>query len=326
MSAREALIALIENKLIPAHQINEAVKLSDIHPGKDEWLRFIDRLLLWLGVIFIAFSVLFFIAYNWADVGRFAKFGLVELSLIASILSSIVLPDESSLIKPLLLVACILLGVLLALFGQTYQTGADPWELFFNWALLITPWVIVARFAGIWILWIALINLAALLHFNTFGGLFGLVLTPLLGGEVGLLWCLFVINIIVLVIWELAGNRFTWLQSRWAPRVIALASGIPITWLVLLVTVRSQHAPISALPVWLIWAASIYYVYRLVRRDLFMMAGFAFAVSSVVITFAGKLLLDSLGDWAFLLIALLVIVTGASVSIWLHNLHSAWSR
>ncbi len=42
--------------------------------------------------------------------------------------------------KAALLLATLLLGVFLALFGQTYQTGADPWQLFANWALLILPW------------------------------------------------------------------------------------------------------------------------------------------------------------------------------------------
>ena len=67
--------------------------------------------------------------------------------------------------KAALLVAAILLGVLLALFGQTYQTGADTWELFATWAALITPWVIVGRFAGLWMLWLALLNVAIVLYF-----------------------------------------------------------------------------------------------------------------------------------------------------------------
>jgi uncharacterized membrane protein len=43
------------------------------------------------------------------------------------------------------LMTCLGLGVLLALFGQTYQTGVDPWETFFNWALLMLPWTLPAR-------------------------------------------------------------------------------------------------------------------------------------------------------------------------------------
>src|SRR5699024_11365250 len=42
----------------------------------------------------------------------------------------------------LLLIASIITGSLLALFGQVYQTGADTWQLFFAWAILITPWEI----------------------------------------------------------------------------------------------------------------------------------------------------------------------------------------
>ena len=33
-------------------------------------------------------------------------------------------------------------GILLAVFGQVYQTGADPYGLFLAWALLILPWAV----------------------------------------------------------------------------------------------------------------------------------------------------------------------------------------
>ncbi len=40
--------------------------------------------------------------------------------------------------------------ILLAVYGQTYQTGADPYELFFGWAILIIGWVAISRFAPLW--------------------------------------------------------------------------------------------------------------------------------------------------------------------------------
>ena len=41
--------------------------------------------------------------------------------------------------KVLLLGASVLIGVFLAVFGQVYQTGADAYNLFTMWALLILP-------------------------------------------------------------------------------------------------------------------------------------------------------------------------------------------
>lgn len=51
------------------------------------------------------------------------------------------------------------IGSLLALVGQTYQTGADIWELFAPWAALITP--LAGRSGAVWGLWAVLLNLTA---------------------------------------------------------------------------------------------------------------------------------------------------------------------
>ena len=48
--------------------------------------------------------------------------------------------------------AAVAVGALLAVFGQTYQTGADPFELFLTWALLIVPWTLAARFEPLYLL------------------------------------------------------------------------------------------------------------------------------------------------------------------------------
>ncbi len=41
--------------------------------------------------------------------------------------------------QALLLAIALNIGALLALVGQTYQTGADPWQLFSTWALMLVP-------------------------------------------------------------------------------------------------------------------------------------------------------------------------------------------
>ncbi len=63
-----------------------------------------------------------------------------------------------------LFAAAVLVGPLLGVYGQTYQTGADPWGLFAFWALLILPWVVVAHFTALWILTIALLDTALVLY------------------------------------------------------------------------------------------------------------------------------------------------------------------
>ena len=49
--------------------------------------------------------------------------------------------------RPSCVLLSLLTGALLALSGQVYQTGADTFELFAWWAVLILPWVLVSRFS-----------------------------------------------------------------------------------------------------------------------------------------------------------------------------------
>jgi uncharacterized membrane protein len=54
----------------------------------------------------------------------------------------------------------LLTGALLALFGQTYQTGADIFELFFVWAALAFPFALASASAATWMAWWVVLNVA----------------------------------------------------------------------------------------------------------------------------------------------------------------------
>jgi uncharacterized membrane protein len=291
-----------------------------IFPERKEWLQFITNLLVWIGGLAIAFAAMFFIAYNWDGLGRFAKFGMVETLLIAAILTYWKLDKEKITAKVTLLMATIFLGVLLALYGQTYQTGADPWQLFFIWSLLMSPWAIVGRFSAIWILWISLLNLSIVLYYTVFPGAVFFIVGS---GETSMLWALFFFNTFALAIWELLSNRWQWLAERWTPRLLAIGSGVTITWLVVYVIFDDRHhAGLTAL-VWATWLAAFYFIYRKVRQDLFMLAGISLSAIIVVICFMVKNMLE-LGNFnagIFFVIALMIIGMGTGTAIWLRKVH-----
>lgn len=219
---RKQIINLIEQGAIPADNINDALTTAKIVPEPKDWRIFIDALLLWLGGLALAFAAMFFIAYNWNEIGRYAKFGLVELLIVLAVGIYWKLGENKVIGKVSLLVATIFLGVLLALYGQTYQTGADTWQLFFNWALLILPWAIVGRFPAIWIVWIILINLSIVLYHQVFRGAFGLMFSS----ELDMFWLVFVFNTIALGVWEYLAIIWPWLSERWGARLLAIWSGI----------------------------------------------------------------------------------------------------
>jgi uncharacterized membrane protein len=299
-----------------------ALELAGVLPGAREWRSFLDRLLTWSAAVAFAAAAVFFVAYNWNELGRFAKFALVQALVLGSLIGYWRLGPGRLAGKAALLAGSIFLGALLALFGQVYQTGADTWELFANWAALILPWVLVGRFAGLWMLWIALLNIAIVLYFRVFPGFFGLVFHTQ-----HQLWTLFVFNTVALAAWELAAGRIAWLGERWAPRLLAIASGGLITVLMLEAIlgslglhsrVRSSLGPWVVYPAWLLVA---YTVYRRRIPDVFVLAGGCLSLIVVVTTFLAKQLLSGRGDaaGAFLLIALTVIAMAAISGWWLKH-------
>lgn len=309
----------MEQGCIPPDKIDAALSTTNVFPERKEWLQFVSHLLAWIGGLAVAFAAMFFIAYNWDDLGRFTKFGMVEVLLILAILAYWKLDKEKITAKIALLMATIFLGVLLALYGQTYQTGADPWQLFFNWALLMLPWAIIGRFSAIWLLWVTLINLSIVLYFTAFRSVAFLTI----GSELGTLWGLFAFNTTALAIWELLSHKWAWLAERWAVRLLALGSGVAATWLAVYNIFDYRSMTELSLLTWAVWLAAFYYIYRYIRPDLFMLAGISLSAIIVAICFMAKNILEfgRFEAGSFLLIAIMIIGMGTGAAVWLRNIH-----
>ncbi|MFM9963092.1 MAG: DUF4401 domain-containing protein [Planctomycetaceae bacterium] len=131
--------------------------------GPLDWWRWIDRALVFLGLVLVLAGVICFFAWNWAALHPFVKLGLVEGAILVSCGVAWWRGLDSPIGQAAQLAGAVFVGVFLAVYGQIYQTGADAYELFVGWALLILPWVALARFAGLWMFWIALVNLALVL-------------------------------------------------------------------------------------------------------------------------------------------------------------------
>ena len=113
------------------------------------WFSWARLMLLFFGCALLLAGIIFFFAYNWAAMGRFLKLGLIETGIIVCIVASHLRGTTRLSGKVLLLSGSVLVGVLLAVYGQTYQTGADAFELFIGWAVLILGWVIISDFAAL---------------------------------------------------------------------------------------------------------------------------------------------------------------------------------
>lgn len=281
----------------------EVLRAAGIVPSRSEWRAFLSRLALWLGTLALASAIIFFFAFNWDALGRFAKFGLLEAAILAGLLALWWTGLDSAAGKAVLTLLSLLLGALLALTGQVYQTGADTYELFAWWAVLILPWVLVGRFSPLWLLWLALVDLAVWLYFS-------------LGydGE-SLMWALLVLNGAALAGWEAAHRAgLSWLRDDWPPRLVAVVAGSSATGLAVWSIMDNGPGVLA----FFAWIGAVYYWYRHVRPDLFMLAGGVLGLIVVVVAFLTRHMFEA-GSGSFLFIGLVVIGLSGGGAMWLKS-------
>lgn len=99
----------------------------------------------------IGLGLIFWIAANWDTLGRFGRFAVLQAAVLAMGLGALWRPAWRA---PLALLVLLATGALFAYFGQTYQTGADPWQLFALWAALTLPLALATRSDLVWSPWV----------------------------------------------------------------------------------------------------------------------------------------------------------------------------
>ena len=160
----------IDNK-----NISQALELTSANNTPSQWFQFVRNSLLWLSILSIAFGVIFFFAYNWDDISTASKFVMIQVLMLVSLFAYTQTKRYSNANTAILFFLAMLLGSLFALFGQTYQTGKDPWQLFLIWALFVTPIAFTSRSSSLWILWLALASLTLSLMLDVRYGLLGVL-------------------------------------------------------------------------------------------------------------------------------------------------------
>jgi uncharacterized membrane protein len=164
-----------------------------------KWGTWVANILLILGVSFLLAGITFFFAFNWQNMLPLHKFTAIEIGICLFILGAIIYSTRTSVFAFYLMGASILVGVFLAVFGQIYQTGADTFQLFTIWAILILPWVFIAQFTPLWFIWLIIVNLALIFFLQNTSYFYAVLL---------------IFNITVLLIKE----HIHWLQGR-MPRI-----------------------------------------------------------------------------------------------------------
>ena len=155
---------MVERGILPEAAFERAHQLIISRRQLAVWF---DNGLLALSVGLMLAGIVFFFAYNWADIHRFGKLGVIGALMLGGVGAAWAYEGKHPVRSMLgLLWASMMVGVFLAVFGQIYQTGADAWQLFAAWAGLISLWTLVSRSELHWGFWLLLIHVAAALCWN----------------------------------------------------------------------------------------------------------------------------------------------------------------
>ncbi|TEA77021.1 GDYXXLXY domain-containing protein [Allopusillimonas ginsengisoli] len=237
------------------------------------WRDFLRKTALSLACLLLASAGVCWVAANWQDATRLQKLAGTQALLAVSVLLAAWAclrwrnsDDRNfSLAANLAGLAAIATGTLLALVGQIYQTGADAWQLFLLWAVLLLPWLLTMRTVFLALLFAVLLNVALGLYLSQDGGsMLWRWLTGLTDSYSSLV--LAALNLALLLGWELAQRQ---LDDRWriGPRALAAAS---IGWWLLAtmaVEIDQGSALVVAVP-GLALMAGLYAIYTRLRPDL----------------------------------------------------------
>lgn len=266
---------------------------------KQNWAQWIAQLLLITGTIFVLSGIVYFFAFNWANLSIFEKFSLVETALLASLFATYHYGLNDLIGKLSLLSASILVGIFLAVFGQIYQTGADSYQLFLAWAILISGWVIISNFAPLWFVFLVLLNLTLIFYWEQ--GLFvSHKMELLLFSSLGLL------NAFFLILREYGYlKKLVWLTSNWLRVSLVLGVLIPllVPTLSFIVDQHSENGIIIGVILSLFAHVALFIYYRYLQPDLWVIATTILSICIIVETLSIQIIIklhDAIGIFFFL--------------------------
>ncbi len=278
------------------------------------WFDFISKNLIILGLISLAVGVIFFFAYNWNEMTKTTKFLLLQSLLVVS---SLLYTQTKKYTHPstgLLVFIALLIGALFALFGQTYQTGKDPWQLFFLWSICITPIAVVSRNSLLWIMWLVLINLSLFLYLQIhrwFWGLFSFfetttLLYALINAAAALLFFFGV---------KIKGSN----KTNLAFYAASLAAFFAFTWVSLYAVVGDSNQ-LFYLAIYVLWMAIMFYLFRIKSLDVMLLSAWSLSAIFFIMFVLTRLFQDAFNAATLLLFSIILIAMTTFATKWLMHL------
>ncbi|OEZ88511.1 hypothetical protein JAB6_05500 [Janthinobacterium sp. HH104] len=157
MDLRLAVYQLASAHALDAQQTRQLQEVAGFQREPARLAYWLPRGVAVLGAALLGMGLICWVAANWEDFGRMGRFALLQGMFAAACVGAFAVPKAR---VSLLLLALLAIGGLFAYFGQTYQTGADPWQLFALWAVLALPLCFVARSDVLWTPWMLVLSTA----------------------------------------------------------------------------------------------------------------------------------------------------------------------
>ena len=306
---RERLDVLRAQSLISDEDFERALAFATTSPDVPTWQRFISAALLTAGAVLVAAGILFFVAYDWAGLHRLQKLALAASALVLTTGFAILRADARSG-RAALAVSTILVGALLAVFGQVYQTGADTWQLFAGWAVLALPFVLLSQTSLVFVIELVIVDLALMLFFDV---------DDRFGGEEGLVLVLSLVNGGAWIGAEFAAHLgVEGLATRTLSRVLSCFAFAPLVVGVVMLVIDEARtlAPLVITGLFVVACAATVYAHNTLRRDVFTLTVLAASLLVVFATVLARFFFETLDldELGFLLEgALLVGAVGVAI-------------
>ena len=253
--------------------------LAVLHPA-DRWGVWASRLLLTIGSALILCGIVYFFAFNWAKIPPLVKLASLQAGLIACLIGAYFYSLNRVIGQLFLLSASLLTGVFMAVFGQIYQTGADAYELFIMWSLLIFGWTLISNFAAQWIFWLTVTNIFLIL-----GWMQGLVPDIDLGPLIFILLAALNGTVLGLREYFTARPNKAWLQAQWIRVLLILATLAPMLLPVLILIHEPDGATTLVTSIAIFGCLGhglLFALYRYKLKDMWSMAVITLSICIIV--------------------------------------------
>jgi Predicted membrane protein (DUF2157) len=158
MNTRLALYELARRHGVPPEGLAVLVSEAGLEQPPASLQRGLWRGIAVLAAALVGLGLILWLAANWDTLGRMGRFALLQSVVLVACLAAALQPAVRA---PAALAALLGIGGLFAYFGQTYQTGADAWQLFALWAVLSLPLCLAVRSDVLWAPW-ALVAMTAI--------------------------------------------------------------------------------------------------------------------------------------------------------------------